>query len=41
MKGMIQGTVKGESVQFDSTDSNKLITLITEIERWIGSVIHE
>lgn len=42
MKGMILGNVKGEFlVQFDSIDSNELITSITEIERWIGSVIHE
>lgn len=42
MKSMIQGKVTGEfAVQFDSTGGDELITSITDIEKWIGSVTND
>ena len=39
MKSMIKGNVTREfAVQFDSTGGDQLITPISEIEEWIGSV---
>ena len=42
MKSMIKGTVISEfAVQFDSTGGDELITPVSEIEKWIGSVKHD
>ena len=42
MKAMIQGNITGEfAVQFDSTGGDELITSISEIEQWIGSVAND
>lgn len=39
MKSMIKGNVTGEfSVQFDSTGGSQLVTPVSEIEEWIGSI---
>lgn len=42
MKSMIHGNVtEAFAVQFDSTGGDELITPITEIEKWIGSVAND
>lgn len=42
MRSMIQGKVTGEfAVQFDSTGGDELVTPVSEIEAWIGSVTND